>query len=75
MGRIEVDLNADASWVEIRDRLGHVFGIANFSHAGRASCDFPTLAAAILDELGERSAGVVPRVGAARGQARSVHLG
>ena len=46
-----------------------VFGIANFSHAGRAPLDFAALAAAILADLGDRTRGVVSRVGDARRQA------
>jgi thiamine biosynthesis protein ThiI len=33
-----------------------VFGVANFSHAGRAPRDIDALAAAILDDLGDRDA-------------------
>ena len=54
MGRIEIELAAGASWPEVRDRLGRVFGIANFSIANRAPLDFDRLAAAILDDLGDR---------------------
>ena len=54
MGRIEVELRSDAGWSEARDRLRHVFGIANFSFAGRGPHDFDELAAAILRDLGDR---------------------
>ncbi|HZR24135.1 MAG TPA: tRNA uracil 4-sulfurtransferase ThiI [Vicinamibacterales bacterium] len=54
MGRIEIDLGPNASWDEVRDRIRHVFGIANFSYAGRASHDFNELASAILADLGDR---------------------
>ncbi len=40
MGRIEIELGPRTSWVEVRDRLGRVFGIANFSYAGRGPQDF-----------------------------------
>jgi thiamine biosynthesis protein ThiI len=56
MGRIEIELGVDAPWNDIRDRVSHVFGIANFSHAGRASHDFPQLASTILQDLGDREA-------------------
>ena len=55
MGRIEIDLGAAASWDSIRERVRHVFGIANFSYASRAPYDFETLAAAILGDLGDRA--------------------
>jgi thiamine biosynthesis protein ThiI len=51
MGRIELELRPDSPWDEIRERLGRVFGIANFSHASRGPHDFNGLAAAILDEV------------------------
>jgi tRNA uracil 4-sulfurtransferase len=43
-------------WEQVRDRLRRVFGVANFSYAGRASHDFDALAAAILEDLGNRHA-------------------
>src|SRR5436190_16064394 len=64
MGRIEVDLGSDlfgadsraASpvWDEVRDRLRRIFGIANFSYAGRAPLDLKALAATILADLHDR---------------------
>jgi thiamine biosynthesis protein ThiI len=54
MGRIEIDLGAATSWEAVRERVRYVFGIANFSYAGRASHDFQTLADAILGDLGNR---------------------
>ena len=54
MGRIEIDLGPDASFDAARDRLRQVFGIANFSLAGRAPHDFQSLANAILEDLGDR---------------------
>jgi thiamine biosynthesis protein ThiI len=53
MGRIEVTLGAVASWPAVRDRLGTVFGVANFARAGRAPLDVETIARAILDDLGD----------------------
>jgi thiamine biosynthesis protein ThiI len=51
MGRIEVDLGERATWAEARDRVRRVFGIANFSSAGRGPLDLAALAEAILGEL------------------------
>jgi thiamine biosynthesis protein ThiI len=56
MGRIEIDLGPDADWPQARQRVAGVFGIANFSYAGRASHDFQTLASAVLADLGDRHA-------------------
>lgn len=53
MGRIEIELGRSASWDELRGRVARVFGIANFSHAGRAPLDLDALAAAILRDLGD----------------------
>ena len=53
MGRIEIELGPEAAWDDVRDRVRRVFGIANFSYAGRASHDFDALAAAILADLGD----------------------
>ena len=54
MGRIEIDLGPTASFDAVRDRVRQVFGIANFSLAGRAPHDFQALADAILADLGDR---------------------
>jgi len=53
MGRIEIDLAPEASFAAASERIRHVFGIANFSLAGRATHDFQELAAAILADLGD----------------------
>jgi thiamine biosynthesis protein ThiI len=53
MGRLEVDLGPDASFAAAADRIRRVFGIANFSYAGRAPHDPDALAAAILADLGD----------------------
>jgi thiamine biosynthesis protein ThiI len=55
MGRIEIDLGAATSWESVRERVRHIFGIANFSYASRAPYDFETLASAILGDLGDRA--------------------
>ena len=52
MGRIEIDIESDSGWDAVRSRVRRVFGIANFSFAGRASHDFDELASAILADLG-----------------------
>jgi thiamine biosynthesis protein ThiI len=55
MGRIEIELGRDVPWSAIADRVRRVFGIANFSHAGRGPHDFAALASIILSDLGDRS--------------------
>lgn len=54
MGRLEIELGAATQWAEVRDLVRPVFGIANFSYAGRAPLDFQALADAILADLGDR---------------------
>jgi len=54
VGRIEIEFADDADWAEIRVRLRGIFGIANFSRAGRAPLDMDRLAEAILADLGDR---------------------
>ena len=54
MGRIELEIGDDTPRDELRVRLARVFGIANFSSAGRGPHDFEALAAAILTDLGDR---------------------
>lgn len=54
MGRIEIDLGPETSFDAVRERVKYVFGIANFSLAGRSSHDFQELANAILADLGDR---------------------
>jgi tRNA uracil 4-sulfurtransferase len=57
MGRIEIELaetvGVPPTWTELRERIGRVFGIANFSYAGRAPLEFPPLASAILADLAD----------------------
>jgi tRNA uracil 4-sulfurtransferase len=69
MGRIEVVLGEGAAWETVRARLSRVFGIANFSRAGRASDDLDELTAVILREL-EGQAGRTFRVRARRADKR-----
>ena len=58
----------------MRDRVSHVFGIANFSYAGRAPHDFDALASAILADLGDAQAESFRVSARARRQAVSVHV-
>ena len=54
MGRLEIDLGPETPWPEVHARMARVFGIANYSMAGRGPHDFSALAAAILDDVGDR---------------------
>ena len=54
MGRIEVVLGPRADREVVGERLRRTFGIANFSYASRAPLDLKAIAAAILDDLGDR---------------------
>ena len=51
MGRIEIRLGPDANWSQVRDRLAHTSGLANFSLARRTGWDLEGLAAAIVEHL------------------------
>ena len=55
MGRIEVVLGPRADPQAVGERIGRTFGIANYSHAGRAPLDLDAIAAAILADLGDRT--------------------
>jgi thiamine biosynthesis protein ThiI len=55
MGRIEIRLGPLAEWQRVRERIGRVFGIANFSQARRAPCGIDELSAAIVKELEGRT--------------------
>ena len=54
MGRIEVVLGPAASREEVGERIRRIFGIANFSYAGRTPLDLDVIAAAIVRDLGDR---------------------
>src|SRR6185436_14468295 len=54
MGRIEIDLGICVKRDEVSARIRRVFGIANYSFAGRSSLDFKEIAAAILADAGDR---------------------
>ena len=51
MGRIEVKLKSSTDWEELQRRLQKVFGIANFSRAGRTRDSLDELAAAVLADV------------------------
>jgi thiamine biosynthesis protein ThiI len=51
MGRVEIELGPAGYAPEVRERIARVFGIANFSKAGRTSHDFETIAREILNDL------------------------
>ena len=51
MGRLEIVLGSPEAWEPVADRLRHVFGIANFSLAGRVALDVDAIANAILEDL------------------------
>ena len=55
MGRIEIEVGADQPREEVYARIRRVFGIANFSYAGRGPHEFEALAKAILQDLGDRT--------------------
>ena len=55
MGRIELTLGPAASAEEVGERIRHTFGVANFSHARRVTLDLEAIAAAILEDLGDRT--------------------
>jgi thiamine biosynthesis protein ThiI len=51
MGRIEIVLDAAVPRAEVEERLGRVFGLANFSVARPLPLDVATMAAAIVEGL------------------------
>jgi thiamine biosynthesis protein ThiI len=69
MGRIEIVLGPTAEFERVKDRLLHVFGIANFSKAGRVPLDFELLASSILADLADHPP-VTFRCNAKRGDKR-----
>ena len=56
MGRIEVVLGLAVEWEDVQERIGRVFGIANFARARRTGRDIDELTAAILADLDGREA-------------------
>src|ERR1700730_11002079 len=69
MGRIEIELGIVSDRKEVSDRLRRVFGIANFSYAGRAPHEIDKLSSIISSDLGERHAASL-RVAATRADKR-----
>ena len=57
MGRIEMGLGPSAEWPVVRERLGRVFGVANFARARSTGREIEDIAGAILRRLDERGAG------------------
>ena len=55
MGRIEIILGPRSDWKEVRERIGRLFGIANFSRARMADRDIEELTKAILNDLVDRN--------------------
>jgi tRNA sulfurtransferase ThiI len=51
MGRLEIVCGRGVEWGEVRNRLGRVFGLANFALAGRTALDLETLGDAIVRDL------------------------
>ena len=52
MGRLEIELTPASPRQEVIDRVGRVFGIANFSSANRGTHDIGALGSAIVEEIG-----------------------
>ncbi len=55
MGRIELVLGPAADPQVVGDRIRRTFGVANFSYARRTRLDLDGIAAAILQDLGDRT--------------------
>src|SRR3954471_8013168 len=55
MGRIEIQLGPGTSREEAGERVRRTFGIANYSFARRTALDLEVIAAAILDDLRDRT--------------------
>ena len=53
MGRIEIALGPAADWSEVRDRVGLLFGIANFARSRSTGRDVEEMAGAILRQIDE----------------------
>jgi tRNA uracil 4-sulfurtransferase len=56
-GRISLDLPDAAPWELVRERVGAVFGVANFSRADEVAPDLEALKAAALESLRGRTFG------------------
>ena len=66
MGRIEVGLGPAAEWSTVRERLGRIFGVANFARSREAGREVDEIAGAILRQLDEPDADAVDRVASFR---------
>src|SRR5262245_40843673 len=53
-GRLAVEVSDTVPWETLRERIGSVMGVANFSLVHRAPPDFPALRAAALEQVGGR---------------------
>ncbi|MCY3845055.1 MAG: tRNA 4-thiouridine(8) synthase ThiI [Acidobacteria bacterium] len=60
MGRIELLLGPAADWNAVRERVGRIFGIANFARARRTDRGLEELAAAVIRDLGGGAGGATP---------------
>ena len=56
MGRIEVELGPAAEWPAVRERLGRMFGVANFARSRSTGREIEEIAGAILRHLDEPGA-------------------
>ena len=54
MGRIEVTPGPHAAWDTVRERLGRVFGVANFARARRVGRNIDELASAVIADVDGR---------------------
>ena len=57
MGRIEVGLGPAAEWPAVRERIGRVFGVANFARARSTGRGIEEIAGAIVRHLDEPDSG------------------
>ena len=62
MGRIEMGLGPAAEWPVVRERIGRVFGVANFARARSTGRETEEIAGAILRHLDEPDSVVADRV-------------
>ena len=63
MGRIELVLGPSAPWDEVRERIGKIFGIANFARARRTGREIDEITQAILSDLDRTSGATGPARG------------
>jgi thiamine biosynthesis protein ThiI len=56
-GRLSVQAPDEAPWETLRERIGSVFGVANFSRTGEVPADLTALKAAAVDAVRGRSFG------------------